>query len=49
MCIFYTLVSFIVWDLNAANLNISVIFLFVYFFPLISIIIIIIIEDLKNK
>lgn len=48
MCIFYLLVSFIVWDLNASHWNIAVRFAYAFFCPILSVITYFILLDTKN-
>ena len=48
MCIFYLLVSFAVWNINAAHWNPAVRFAYAFFCPLLSVIAYFILLDNKN-
>lgn len=49
MCIFYLLISFAVWNINAANWNTELRFAYSFFCPILSVITYFILSDTKTK
>ena len=48
MCIGYLSISFIIWDINPSHWTASTRFLYLYFFPLLSTLILFLSQLLKN-